>query len=120
MGFDEQSLRSLNSNVCQNGTCQIPLSLDGIWGYGCWCNFGYDLMQGKGKPVNEFDAVCKSLQLCLRCARMDGDTDGYTCDPSTQGYNAYFSWMPQTNGILADCTEKNPGDFCAQHSCSCE
>merc|ERR1711988_1844715 len=47
--------------------CNSPISLDGIWGYGCWCNFGEHLLTGGATPVNEFDEICKNLQLCLRC-----------------------------------------------------
>ena len=37
------SLRTINRNYCENGVCEIPISLHGLWGYGCWCNFGENL-----------------------------------------------------------------------------
>ena len=37
------SLRTINRNYCENGVCEIPISLHGLWGYGCWCNFGESL-----------------------------------------------------------------------------
>merc|ERR1711881_49783 len=108
-------------NNCEDGQCEIPLSFSGIWGYGCWCNFGYDLTQGSGKPIDGFDGVCKSLQMCLRCARIDANEAGQeSCDPVGVEYNATFSWLPSQEGIMADCSEQNPGSVCAAHVCTCE
>lgn len=114
------SMKAINSNICNEGSCQVPITLSGIWGYGCWCNFGYNLLEGQGKPVNEYDNICKKMQMCLRCSRLDGKTDGHHCNPKTQNYNADFGWMPGNEAILADCTLNNPEDVCAQHVCSCE
>ena len=25
---------------CPNGVCSVPLNLNRIWNYGCWCNLG--------------------------------------------------------------------------------
>lgn len=112
--------RTINKNICKNEKCEVPLTLSGIWGYGCWCNFGYNLLEGQGRPVNEYDEICKKMQLCLRCAKIDGVEDNYKCNPKTQDYNADFGWMPKNEAILSDCTTNNENDVCAQHVCTCE
>merc|ERR1711981_42233 len=100
--------------------CQSPVNLEGIWGYGCWCNFGTELLTGSYQPVNKFDAICKDLQLCLRCAKMDGDNDGYECNPKTKVYNTTFSWWPSKESLEGECSKINDGDACGTHCCSCE
>ena len=70
--------RSSFDKHCEDGDCVVPFGLDRIWGYGCWCHFGADLMVGHGQPQNVFDAICKDLQLCSRCAKYDGKVEGYT------------------------------------------
>lgn len=106
----------------------VPIPLQAIWGYGCWCYFGDDLMQGQGTPVNALDGFCKNMQLCLRCAVLDGencpidddlDAEDKTCDPKTQKYNSEFSKLPAEQAILADCTKKND-NMCAKNTCCCE
>merc|ERR1712048_1317623 len=36
---------------CGGGECTVPITLQGLWGYGCHCNFGGELMTGHGTPV---------------------------------------------------------------------
>lgn len=100
--------------------CNSPVSLEGIWGYGCWCNFGEHLLTGGASPVNQFDEICKNLQLCLRCAKMDGENDGYECDPKTVDYNSVSEWFQAGEGIFSECETLNTGDHCATHCCTCE
>lgn len=107
-------------NCQKTHQCQVPLTLSGIWGYGCWCNFGESLTEGVGKPVSEYDEICKKMQLCLRCARIDAKQAGNKCDPKSVYYEVDFGWMQSNQAILADCTKNNPNNFCAQHVCSCE
>ena len=75
--------RSVN---CPSGGCAIPIQLSHIWGYGCWCNFGDELLEGSYHPVNAYDEVCRNLQQCLKCAIKDAQTGDYECDPKTKGY----------------------------------
>ena len=90
----------------------IPFGFDRIWNYGCWCNFGEDLLDGRHQPVNIFDSICKDFQLCLRCAKLDDDS----CDPANQTY--------QTGGItnnhVSQCQVQNSGNECATNVCICE
>ena len=75
--------RSVN---CPSGGCAIPIQLSHIWGYGCWCNFGDELLEGSYHPVNAYDEVCRNLQQCLKCAIKDAQTGDYECDPKTKEY----------------------------------
>ena len=109
--------RSVN---CPSGKCSIPIQLNHIWGYGCWCNFGTDLLEGSYHPVNAYDEVCRNLQQCLKCAVKDSYEGDYDCDPKSKSYNAEFSWNMGGEGANFDCSSQNAGDDCGTHLCSCE
>lgn len=105
----------VNHAHCPNGQCNVPFVLGPIWGYGCWCNFDQDLMEGRGRPQNKYDEICRDMQLCLRCARFDGKNEGYECDPITQSYG-----MQGGPDFASKCSAGNPNDECAAHTCTCE
>ena len=46
---------------CEDKECDVGLDLRGLWGYGCWCNFGGSLTNGKGTPVSKHDEACKRM-----------------------------------------------------------
>ena len=111
------------SSLCGTGGCNVPIMLQPIWGYGCWCNFGENLMQGRGKPQDEYDQICQSMQMCMRCAVMDSakyeDNDGY-CDPLVDSYNATIQWFgSKDQSLMADCSSDNNYE-CAAFLCTCE
>merc|ERR1712110_1335860 len=102
-------------NNCPGGVCQVPFDLTAIWGFGCWCNFGTNLMMGHSKPVDEVDKLCRDMQLCLRCAKFDAQQVGDVCDPLTQ------DWVTVSGpNYTYDCASQNAGDKCAERSCCCE
>ena len=103
---------------CHDDQCDVAMDLRGVWGYGCWCHFGSSLGNGKGGPVSPHDAVCKRMQLCLRCAAIDGETDGYVCDPKMTSYNSTIGMGPSDN-INSGCSAMNTNE-CAAHVCTCE
>merc|ERR1711953_886540 len=105
---------SSDKSACPPGGCNVLLDLSGIWNYGCWCNFGENLMEGSGKPVNRFDEVCQRYQSCLRCARNDASDGGYSCNPKTDSYNAISG-----PNFKVKCSSANPGDDCGTHMCTC-
>lgn len=111
------SARELN---CRDEDCKVPLTLRGIWNYGCWCNFGSQLTTGAGAPVSHFDGLCQSMQSCLRCARRDGIEDGYECDPKSHEYHSSFTFTPSIESLAGDCEDANPDDPCGTHMCTCE
>jgi len=118
--------RTLNKDYnCDDTECDIPLDLRGVWNYGCYCNFGSELTTGKGQPVNAEDAVCKRMQLCLRCAELDAKEGGYPCDTRTVVYNSTLGQSgPVQNSnaysFNSGCQVQNPDDLCAAHVCTCE
>ena len=101
------------SNLCPPGGCTAEWDLSGINGYGCWCNFGDNLMKGEGSTVNELDSICRKYQLCLRCAKYDGKNSENSCDPKTDTYNSVHTQQ----GV--NCTAANPDNDCGTHLCSC-
>ena len=112
---------------CHDAECDIPITLKGIWGYGCWCNFGSSLLQGRGTPVDAHDAVCRDMQLCLRCAEMDSVEGNYACDVKRAEYNSVLSqstYLGNVNdnehSINSQCSEINENNFCGTHICTCE
>ena len=121
-------LNALNSNDDRTitncdpatSTCQTPISFSAVWGYGCWCNFGHELTTGSGKPVDDFDHVCKDLQMCLRCSKLDAKEDGGYCDPLTQSYTATYNFQQDDATMLADCQAQNADSDCSAQVCSCE
>ena len=72
----------VNQLHCENGNCTVTMGLDKIWDYGCWCNFGKNLLMGRYQAQNLFDGICKDFQRCLRCAKKDNQG----CDPVTKTY----------------------------------
>jgi len=103
---------------CKGENCVVPTGLDGIWNYGCWCNFGHRLMDGKGVAVNKHDELCQRMQLCLRCAKIDGDQGGYDCNPKSQDFVAAFAFHDED--LVAACSRTNPGEPCARDTCTCQ
>lgn len=119
---DRNSERSTANNCGPNG-CNVLMGLDGIWNYGCWCNFGDDLTEGFGAPVNRFDEICRDYQLCLRCAKWDAKQSGtppavpYTCDPLTDTYAAISGADFNVQCTLAN--NADPNNHCGTHLCTC-
>ena len=103
---------------CGPGGCSVLMGLDGIWNYGCWCNFGSDLTTGSGHPVNKFDEICRNYQLCLRCAKYDAKESGkYSCDPLTDTYKAISG--ADFNVQCSKANEDDPDNHCGTHLCMC-
>lgn len=101
--------------------CIVPLTLKGIWGYGCWCNFDVQLLEGSSQPLNQYDAICKAMQQCLRCAVFDGEEQGEVCNPKDPNmeYNSTYKFNLGSQSMEADCGQQNDGD-CEIRVCTCE
>merc|ERR1711879_1087581 len=105
---------------CGDGGCVVPLSLQKIWNYGCWCNMGQNLLQGVGQTVDNYDQACQSMQRCLRCAEIDASAGGYECDVKSTAYSASMTLNSQTGSMLANCDALNPQNPCGASLCMCE
>merc|ERR1719213_1436844 len=64
------------------------------------------------------------MQLCLRCAQVDGMDNGYECDPKSHQYEVDISAVltaPDPDAMIAEtCTLENPNDTCVQNLCMCD
>ena len=84
------------------------------WAYGCHC-FALDDRpmsgMGKGKPVDELDALCKRYKDCQKCARRRYGED---CVGETTKYN----WERLTSQEQIKCTDKR--DSCQRATCECD
>lgn len=121
-GFGDPSLESMNRQLtCAEGGCVIPLSWEDIHGYGCWCNFDQQISKGYGLPIDPWDEVCRSAQLCTRCIQFDQtNNDKDTCDLVNTSYKNNISFNANTETIESDCEADNSGDSCAIGLCQCE
>lgn len=114
MSGDMRAVNCMNTNSA--GQCVIDIFISPIASYGCWCNLGSTITEGKGTVQDPLDQICKNMQLCLRCARMD--TAG--CDPVTQSYSVGYTLSPLSAGTTANCVANNGGNQCASDICCCE
>lgn len=116
--INELSSGTDRSVQCGEGGCLVPLSLQKIWNYGCWCNMGANLLKGVGIVIDDYDQACQNMQRCLRCAELDGEFGGYECEPKTTTYSATMQFNGQT--MLANCDVLNNGNPCGTSLCTCE
>lgn len=73
--------------------------------------------------MDQLDGICRDLQHCYRCAKIDSwNNGGEICVPGEQDYNiATNKQLSNTDKqILLDCRKENKGDDCAIHTCCCE
>lgn len=115
-----ESFKSAKVNCLSGKECNVPIFLTGIYHYGCWCNFGKDLMEGRGPVQNAHDEICQRMQFCLRCAKMDGQDEGESCDPPAQTYQATFNINNSKNKLATACHKKNSNNNCGARVCTCE
>ena len=90
--------------------------LTNIDGYGCWCYFNDAVGQGKSKPVDQVDELCRMLQFGYECVTVDNGDD---CNPHTEFYNDAV--MFGLDDIEARCNSMNAAlGQCAIDSCIVE
>jgi len=114
MSGDMRAVNCMTTNP--SGNCIINIFLAPVASYGCWCYLGDTITEGKGAVQDSLDQLCKDMQLCMRCARMDNAG----CDPITQSYTAGWTLSPLSAGNTADCIANNAGNACAADICCCE
>ena len=81
--------------------------------------FGDDAGKGQGQTQNEVDDLCKSLQTCYRCAKLDSLEDNEICKPGQIQYNVNVNSISNQGALLA-CQHPLNTDDCQIHVCSCE
>ena len=57
-------------------------------------HFGDDAGKGQGPAQNEVDELCKHLQQCYRCAKLDSLEDSEICRPGEIDYK-YAKKQPE-------------------------
>ena len=102
------------------GNGDVHINLKGVWDYGCYCNFGDKLTQGKGAPVSQEDALCRSMQLCLRCAELDAAERGEYCDTKTTNYTSTLGQGGSSRPAIKNNCESQNENLCQVHTCICE
>lgn len=115
--------RSGFRELCPPGEmgCSSFLPFDEVWNYGCWCYFHEEAGQGSGMAMDALDQICKELQFCYRCAKIDSwDNGGEICSPGTQDYTVEIFKAMGGMGVYMACSEHNYEDECAVHTCCCE
>lgn len=105
---------------CVGDVCSAPISLKPLFGYGCWCNLGNELLEGNGEPQDSYDQFCKMLQHCLRCVQLETSVPPGSCNPSEHEYVTGFVFNPVTMTLVSNCESENIGDDCAVGLCTCE
>ena len=93
--------------------------------YGCWCYFQDDYGQGRGKPVDEIDTLCKRLHDGYTCAIMDSqDLVSGPCIPWEISYNSAVGSGLITDmdiaTIRSECDVQNPTNGCENWVCKIE
>merc|ERR1712127_641994 len=120
----DEAMRALSDcGPDQTSGCGNFLPLEHIWNYGCWCYFGESAGSGSGPAMDELDEICRNLQYCYRCAKIDSWNNGEEiCVPGSQDYNMKrnMGMGESQNGIFMDCSSENQDDDCAVHTCCCE
>jgi hypothetical protein len=98
--------------------------MDMIDEYGCWCYFMNDHGQGRGKPVDDIDMLCKRLHDGYTCAIMDALDLGMTCVPWEVQYNSALGsglgMGMNIDGIRTECNSQNQATGCEQWACKIE
>jgi len=113
--------RTNNYDSCgPSSECGQPFDFTAIWGYGCYCHFGEDAGKGQGKVQNSLDRLCKSLQMCYRCATIDSWEHDEICHPGSETYVVDMTKDFGGEGIMAECLRENNENVCKVHTCCCE
>ena len=113
----QNQMASLTANSSMRAfSGQIANSVRQLDEFGCWCYFYDNVGRGKGTPVDEIDAFCKTLADGYECAIRDCEDEGTACVPWEVDYNG-------GNGAGVDlgrsCAELNT-EQCAIRACAIE
>jgi len=111
---------SRTGSCAPDSSCGAVFDFSAIDGYGCWCNFAEDAGKGFGTPRNVIDEICRDLQLCYRCAKIDSYFEDNICHPGNQTYKVEMNHEVMSGNIYASCKASNQENDCQLHTCCCE
>lgn len=104
-----------------NGSARaLPAStLANLQSFACWCHFEDQHGKGRGRPLNEIDALCKVLHDGYECAMLDNDDAAFgECIPWEEQYNSATGFGGSS--LAEECDAVNAVDTCAARACKVE
>merc|ERR1711974_294791 len=114
--IDKQLLAMVENSSRRAFTGQIATQIPNLDEYGCWCYFYDNVGRGKGNPVDEVDAMCKTLGEGYECAMRDSEDEGQDCTPWEIDYTAGSG---SGRDLFTSCQDLN-ADLCAARACAVE
>lgn len=111
---------SRTGSCTPDSSCGAVFDFSAIQNYGCWCYFGENAGKGFGIPRNPIDEICRDLQMCYRCAKIDSLLESEICRPGNTTYRVEMNHEVLTGNILASCKASNQNNNCQLHTCCCE
>merc|ERR1711865_730238 len=114
--IDKQLMGQIQNSSLRAFSGNIQTAVERLDEYGCWCYFYDNVGRGKGTPVDEIDAFCKTMADGYECAIRDCEDEGTACVPWEVDYNG-------GNGAGVDlgrsCASLNT-EQCAIRACAIE
>lgn len=108
-------------NLLRGGVTPASLELELLSCYGCWCYRGQHHGKGLGRPVNDFDKICRQHHHAYECIKLDAVGRGEVCDP-VQRAEEGFGYKMSTDldedghgGMKLECQDGQ--DWCSQRTC---
>lgn len=88
-----------------------------VLNHGCWCPFVRDPFSGlSGKPLDEFDTMCRNHRECLKCGSYPPNNCGK--DFSTETNSNYTIVYDNEDGVWSCDSDSN--NFCQNSRCECD
>jgi len=115
--IDRQLLTLIRNSSLRQFSDKIADSIPLLDEYGCWCYFYDNVGRGKGNPVDEVDAMCKTLQEGYECAIRDSEDEGEDCTPWSV---PYLAGTGSGRDLYTSCQTLNVNSGCAARACAVE
>ena len=118
------AVNELREAILDNSTRVLTTEQMEIYSrYGCWCYFEEDHGYGKSQPVDDYDALCKTLHDGYECMILDDliDVDsGEACVPWETQYNSTLLLTPDLDQLRTNCDANNVIGSCNNAACKVE
>ena len=87
-----------------------------VLNHGCWCPFVRDPFSGlSGKPLDEFDTMCRNHRECLKCGSYPPNNCGKHFAQETSNYTVVYD---NEDGVWSCDSDSN--DDCQNARCECD